>query len=197
MRFSHWGPCARRLLLRTPQPVHRPPPLSCCRIIFNVLDHAAAGAGGRMLQKKPGVAEQGQPPTLLHLHKRLLPKIPASSGKENAAYLPTRPLLPLNRRLLSPPHGPGLHSRTTACCAAYSIRSHVKLHHSEVHRVSSPGEVLAVARGHLGEGRDFFQFFSGLGRCCGLGPWGTLSPHHGCVRASPCSLAHMITYPVL
>jgi hypothetical protein len=100
VRFSHWGPCARRLLLRTPQPVHRPPPLSCCRIIFNVLDHAAAGAGGRRLQKKPGVAEQGQPPTL-HLHKRLLPKIPASLvlmvGARCAAELPLAVAL-------TPPH---------------------------------------------------------------------------------------------
>ena len=38
------------------------PPLSCCKIIFTVLDHAAAGAGGRRLQEETGV-EQGQPPT--------------------------------------------------------------------------------------------------------------------------------------
>ena len=99
VRFSHWGPCARRLLLRTPQPVHRPPPLSCCRIIFNVLDHAAAGAGGRRLQKEPGVAEQGQPS---HFHKRLmmLPKFPASLA------LPVVPALdlPLAVALADTPH---------------------------------------------------------------------------------------------
>ncbi len=39
------------------------PPLPCCRIIFNVLDHAAAGAGGRRLQKER-VLKKGQPPTL-------------------------------------------------------------------------------------------------------------------------------------
>ena len=80
MRFSHWGPCARRLLLRTPQPVHRPPPLSCCRIIFNVLDHAAAGAGGRRLQKKPGVAEQGQPNITLPQTSHDAPQIPSVLG---------------------------------------------------------------------------------------------------------------------
>ena len=58
-----------------------------------------------------------------------------------------------------PPHGPGLHSRAPACCAAYALRSHVKLHHSEVHRISSPGELLVAAHGHLGEGRVFFPTF--------------------------------------
>ena len=36
------------------------PPLPCCRIIFNVSDHAAAGAGGRRLQKER-VLKKGQP----------------------------------------------------------------------------------------------------------------------------------------
>jgi hypothetical protein len=54
-----------------------------------------------------------------------------------------------------------------------------------------------VAHGHLGEGRDFFQVFSGLGRCWGMGPWGSLTPHHVCVRAGTCTVAHMGTYSAL
>jgi hypothetical protein len=53
------------------------PPLSCCKIIFTVLDHAAAGAGGRRLQEER-VLNRGNP-NATNLPKRLmLPKFPAS-----------------------------------------------------------------------------------------------------------------------
>jgi hypothetical protein len=68
------GPCAGCLLSRTPEPVR--PPLSCCKNIFPVLDHAAAGAGSRRLQKER-VLNCGNPN---NTPKRLMHAIPSGLG---------------------------------------------------------------------------------------------------------------------
>ena len=74
-------------------------PLPCCRIIFTVLDHAAAGAGGRRLQEERvlnGATPNATPPKRL----MMLPKFPAS------LVLPVVPALelPLAVALVDTPH---------------------------------------------------------------------------------------------
>ena len=73
-RFSSWGPCARCLLSRTPQPVYRPPPSVLLQNNIYCFGPCCSWCGWPQAPGEAGV-EQGQP----HLH---LPNVSCSPNSQ-------------------------------------------------------------------------------------------------------------------